>query len=66
VTWKAVIDTQQHSHVALAQFAKLPSIVGIIAIISVVVYQSVRKADSDREDRGAFERTTAGLIYSEQ
>jgi hypothetical protein len=51
VTWKAVIDTQQHSHVALALVAKLPSLIGIIAVVSVIVYQSLRMTTLERDDR---------------
>ena len=37
MTWKALIDAQQHGHALLSNLAKLPTVGGVVAIVVVVV-----------------------------
>jgi hypothetical protein len=36
VTWKAIIDLQQHDHVVLATLAKLPTELAVIAVVAII------------------------------
>jgi hypothetical protein len=46
VTWKTIVDLQQHDHVVLAAVAKLPTELAVVAVVAVVSREAFRARGS--------------------